>query len=151
MRRRGFTFLEVLLALTIFALVVVGLTQAFTNTLMAMGALRHDSDLSPYLRYVRSLVITIPDIEEFEDGDTINLPDGSEATWEAEVEPLEVADLFRVELEITLEGGDLETPYTSRETLYLLRPSWSDPIDRSERIGDAREEMEDRMEERRWL
>lgn len=151
MKRRGFTLIEVTLALTIFAISVVGIMQAFTNTLTALGSLRREADLSPYVRYVRAHVITVPDLDDFEDGDELDLPDGSTARWTAEVEPVEVADLFRVELEITLSGGDLDKDYVTSETLYLLRPSWSDPIDRSRRINDAKKDMDDRNQETEWL
>ena len=137
-RRSAFTLLEVTLATAIFATAIVVLTSAFSNALTAMSAMRNDVNDEPVLRYVRSLVITIPDRESFEGGETLDLPDEATASWTAVTEPTAVADLFKVRLTITLKKHDIDEPVVRTETLYLLRPTWSDADDRAKIISDAK-------------
>lgn len=144
MRRpnRGFTLIETVLAMAIFGIAIVGLTAAFVNTLQALSTLQRQADYSPYIRFVRSHAISITDLDEFEDGGDIRTPDNGEARWSAEVEPMDVVDLFQVWLTIELTLPDQREPHVHEETFYVLRPTWSDPFERSIRLSDAQDDLE---------
>jgi hypothetical protein len=133
----AFTLLEVTLATAIFAAAIVVLTSAFANAITAMTTMRTDSDDEPVFRFVRSLVVTIPDLQNFKDGEQLDLPDEATVNWTAEVEPTRIADLFKVELTMDLKKKDDKEPETHVETLYLLRPTWSDADDRTRIITEA--------------
>lgn len=135
--KSAFTLLEVTLATAIFAAALVVLTSAFTNAITAMQTMRTDSDDEPIFRYVRSLVITVPDLQNFKDGEQLDLPDEATVTWTAEVEQTSIADLFKVNLTMDLQKKDDKEPTTRVETLYLLRPTWSDADDRTKIITEA--------------
>lgn len=135
--KSAFTLLEVTLATAIFAGAIVVLTSAFTNAITAMQTMRQDSDDEPIFRYVRSLVITVPDLDNFKDGESLDLPEEATFNWTAEVEPTRIADLFKVELTMNLKKKDTNEPITRVETLYLLRPTWSDTDDRTRIITEA--------------
>ena len=141
-RRGGFTLIETVLAMAIFGIAIVGLTGAFVNTLQALGTLQRQADYSPYIRFVRSHAISITDIDEFEDGGDIRTPDEGEARWEAEVEPMDVVDLFQVWMRIELTLPDVREPHVHEETFFVLRPTWSDPIERSILLSDAQDALE---------
>lgn len=148
-RRSGFTLLEVILAVAIFAMALVVLSSAFTNTLVALGTIHREADTEPQFRFARSLIITVPNLEDFQEGATLPMPDGSQLTWTAEVQPATVVDLFHVFLHMSLEPADGGEPVLRDESLYLIRPTWSDPIDRSNRINDAKQDLDDRIREAR--
>jgi hypothetical protein len=142
MNRRGarsaFTLLEVTLATAIFAGAIVVLTSSFANALAALRTMRTDAGDEPVLRYVSALAMTIPDRQNFIDGEELDAPGQSKVTWKATVEDTPVADLFKVELTITLTKPDVDEPVVRVEKLYLLRPTWSDTDDRAKIISEAK-------------
>ena len=126
----GFSLVEVLVALFVFATVSVVFSQAFFNTLTALEQKAKQTANESALRFVRSQVILEPDLEEFEDGGEIETLDAGIATWQAEVEATEIPHLFQVSLQIEFEGSEEVEPWTHEESLHLLRPTWSE-------LGDA--------------
>jgi hypothetical protein len=99
--------------------------------------------LNADIRAVRMQLLLEPNLEDAEDGDEYETVHSGEASWEAQVVPTNVVDLFQVELSMRFseppEG--LVADYT--ETLYLLRPTWSESDERSDLLQDKREALED--------
>jgi prepilin-type N-terminal cleavage/methylation domain-containing protein len=137
-KKSAFTLIEVVLASAIFATALVVLTSAFANALTAMHNMRRDAGDEVVFRYVSSLVTTIPDLDNFKEGEELDLPDDAKVSWKAQVEPTTVADLFKAELTITLKKPDVDEPIVRVEHLYLLRPTWSDSDERDKIISDAK-------------
>jgi len=135
--RRGFTLLEVTLAAAIFAVAVVVLSSAFTNALTALSNMRREENDAPLFEFVRSRAITIPDLENFEEGEKLSLPAEGQAMWTAHVEPTSIVDLFKVDLTLTLQRPGRDDAVQVQQ-FYLLRPTWSDADDRSKLIDDAK-------------
>lgn len=141
---RGFTLVEVLVALVIVVVTIPVLVQAVYNSLLAIDGLEIEADEMDDLRFIRNIIIQEPDLETFEEGGEIETLDRGEARWEAEVEPTETLDLFKVTLMIELEGTEKSPdPTTHIETLYLLRPTWSESADRTEILEDLRQRIDD--------
>lgn len=131
------------LALAIFGMGLVVLTQSFVNGLLSLEKIDQQADFSGEIRFVRTQIITIADLEEFEEGGEIPTLNLGTAYWEGQAEPTSVIDLFKVDLTIRFDGNPPEIePFTHRETLHLLRPTWSDPLDRSIVLGEAKEALE---------
>lgn len=141
--RRAFTLLEVVLATAIFGTSVIILTEAFVNAMTSLSKLRRESGDAPIVRYVRGLVITVPDRDSFEQGDELYLPGDAEATWTALVEDTAVADLFRVKLTIDIVRPAEDYSATHEQTLYLLRPTWSDADDRRRLLDEVQLRLDD--------
>jgi prepilin-type N-terminal cleavage/methylation domain-containing protein len=137
-KKSAFTLIEVVLASAIFATALVVLTGAFTNALTAMHNMHRDAGDEVIFRYVSSLVTTVPDLDNFKEGEELDLPDDAKVSWTAVVEQTAVADLFKVELTITLRKAGADEPLVRVEHLYLLRPTWSDSDDRDKIISDAK-------------
>jgi prepilin-type N-terminal cleavage/methylation domain-containing protein len=137
-RKAAFTLIEVVLASAIFAAALVVLTSAFANALTALGNLRRGAGDEVFFRYVSSLATTIPDLDNFKEGEELDLPGEAKASWKAEVEETAVADLFKVKLAITLKKPEADEPIERVEHLYLLRPTWSDSDDRAKIVKDAK-------------
>lgn len=140
----AFTILEVIVATAIFAVAVVGLAAAYVNILTNIEIVKEDLALENELSLVRTKVLLEPELETVEQGGDINTATHGLAQWSAIVEPTETADLFRVNLEITFEG-DSEGGEERKveETLYLLRPDWSDPLEREDLRSARREQLEE--------
>jgi len=139
----AFTLVEVLIAVAIFAMAASVLMSAFVNALLSRErAVQYDL-LNADIRAVRMQLLLEPNLEDAEDGDEYETVHSGEASWEAQVVPTNVVDLFQVELSIRFseppEG--LVADYT--ETLYLLRTTWSESDERSDLLQDKREALED--------
>lgn len=141
----GFTLLEVLLALALFSIAGLVLAAAYANILNNLEKVKLDQALEDELALVRMQVLLQPELEEVERGGDLPTLHYGEARWRASVTPSErIADLFRVDLEIDLEGrGDQLPARTLTQTLWLLRPDWSEPTDRDNLRAQRRQEIEE--------
>jgi len=139
-QRGGFTLIEVLVAVSLFATAVTFFSMAYLNTLVAMERTRLNQGLEQDLSTIRRQVLQIADLDTLEKGGTVVTGEHGVSRWSVELEPTQVADLFAVELSVELEPEDDELEEREvLETLYLTRPSWSDPVQREElraRSGD---------------
>jgi len=139
----GFTLIEVLLALALFAVSVVVLASAYINVLFGLESVRVDRVLEQEMAFVRSVVLTAPDRETLEEGGELPTGELGLAYWEAELEPTAIADLFVVRVSITIQGTRESEGKTLNERLIVLRPSWSEPVDREELRADSKERIAD--------
>jgi prepilin-type N-terminal cleavage/methylation domain-containing protein len=148
-RKSGFSMIEVLIAIAIAGVSFFVLTETFFNVLLTLDSLEAQSDYQKDIRFARREIIQIAEREELEDGGEITTLDLGEATWEVELEETEIVDLFRVDLFIEFENPEGE-PIEYRENLYLLRPTWSDPIESSAILSDVRDRIEEENMRRDW-
>lgn len=127
---RGFTLIEVLVSLAIFALAAVVLSAAYLNIIGSYRTLstRHQGEED--WKLLRATVLTEADKEKVGQGGRIALADGRQLNWTAEIEPTEIADLFRLTLEAETTPETGGEPRQRRQVLHLLRPSWSEPGER---------------------
>ena len=142
MRRRGFTLIEVLMSLAIFALAAVSLGAAYSNVLLSRLALKQDEQRLDDIARCRAAVMETPGFDDVEAGGEIRLPGGRSATWQGKIEATSVSDLFAVQLTAEIEptGGGEAEEYI--ETRMLLRPTWSIPSERQKIRDDARQRLE---------
>ena len=147
--RRGFSLIEVVIAIAIAGTAFLVLTETFFNVLLTLEGLESESDYEKDVRFVRRQIIQIADRDELEEGGEITTLDLGEAEWDAEIEETETVDLFKLELEIEFENPAGE-PIQYREILYLLRPTWSDPIESSAILSEVKDRIEDENRRRDW-
>ncbi|MEI7651145.1 MAG: prepilin-type N-terminal cleavage/methylation domain-containing protein [Verrucomicrobiota bacterium] len=142
MRRRGFTLIEVLMSLAIFALAAVGLGAAYSNVLLGRVALKQDEQALDDMARCRAALLETPGFDDVETGGEIHLPGNRTAKWSGKIEATTVSDLFAVELTAEIqaeENGPLAAART--ESRMLLRPTWSIPSDRQKIRDEARERL----------
>lgn len=137
----GFTILEVMIALAIFASAVTFFTMAYLNTLTAIARVQVNQSFEQDMATIRQQVLLLSDSEDVEMGGEVVTGQHGVAHWNVEYEPTSVADLFRVVLRVRLNPEDEEAPREATETFYLTRPSWSDPLEREELRSRTRERL----------
>ena len=141
---RGFTLLEVLLALALFAIAVVVLTSSYLNIIEGMAAVQTDREFEQEVRWVRDRVLLLADRAEVEQGGELTTPAAAKLSWDATVVPAPVADLFLVELHIAMAAdGEKESAREYRERLTVLRPGWSEPVERGKLFEEAKQRIEE--------
>ena len=139
----GFSLIEVVVALALFAMASVVLTSSFVNALLARehglsNDLRHAD-----IRAVRMQLLLEPNLDDAEDGDRYETLNNGTANWEATIEPTEVVDLFQVQFRVEFSKPQEGQEGTHIETLYLLRPTWSESDERSELLQDKKDALQD--------
>jgi general secretion pathway protein I len=137
----GFTLLEVLVALAIFALAAVVLGATYVNALNAYEAATRRNEYSEDLRFLRTAVLTEPDRKKVEEGGDLDLGGNKRARWRAEIAPTNTVDLFAVTWTCEITDPGRREPYRTSQTFLLLRPTWSDPVERSTLLEQVRERI----------
>ncbi|MDO8540831.1 MAG: prepilin-type N-terminal cleavage/methylation domain-containing protein [Opitutaceae bacterium] len=141
-RTDGFTLLEVLMALVIFALAAVMLGSAYVNVLngyeVAARGLGRDEDVA----FARQQVLAEPDRQKVEDGGEFDTADGRRAKWSVEITSTNIADLFNVAFTCEIPNPGRAEPLRVVQNFVVLRPTWS--IDAGER-GKLKEESKTRI------
>ncbi|RXK54917.1 prepilin-type N-terminal cleavage/methylation domain-containing protein [Oleiharenicola lentus] len=139
--RRGFTLIEVLVSLAIFALAAVVLSVAYLNILGSYRTLGAEQQLEEHWKLLRTVVLSEAEKEKVEEGGRVGLPDGRTLTWKALIEPTDIADLFRLTIEADAPGGNGTETWQRTQTIYLLRPAWSEPGERDRLREQTRQRM----------
>ena len=140
--QQGFTILEVLVAVVIFAGAATVLVASYINILSNFEASRIQTNFEEELAFVRADLQLISDVEEAMDGDEFDMGNGVTGTWYSEIEMTEIPNLFAVNMFVDMvndEGERIEL----NQLFYLLRPSWG-ALDEVER---ARQDLQERMQE----
>ena len=137
----GFTLLEVLVALAIFALAAVVLGATYVNALNAYEAATRRNGYSEDLRFARMAMLTEPDRNKVEEGGQLDLGSGKRARWQADVAATNTVDLFSVTWTCDITDSTRPEPYRTSQTFLLLRPTWSDPVESATLLEQTRERI----------
>ena len=136
---RAFSLVEVLVALTIFALSAIILGSSYVNVLNSYAVASRAAKSSEDMLFARSLILTEPDITKLKDGGEFDTADGRRAKWTAEIVPTSTADLFTVTFTCEIANTNAGDPDKTVQTFTVLRPTWSiDPAARSQLRLDAK-------------
>jgi len=142
MRKRAFTLIEVLVALSIFALAAVGLGSAYSNVLLSRMALKEKGVGEEDFARCRAAMLETANFADIEKGGDVYLPDDRMARWKGKIEPTTVADLFWVTITVEIQATAGGPFGVSREqSQWILRPTWSVESDRTKLLADAKERL----------
>ena len=140
---KGFSLIEVLIALALFAICSNLIASAFINALLA----RERNPSSTYqdiaISTVRKQLLLEKNLEDAEEGGTLTLLEKGEASWTAEILPTDIIDLFECRLDIEFLESDNSNQAIYSETLYLLRPTWSKSDERSSLLQEKKDALLD--------
>ena len=141
MMAAGFTLLEVLVALAIFAMAAVVLGATYVNALNAYEAVSRRNQYDADLRFVRAAVLTEPDRDKVEEGGDLDLGENKRAHWHADIASTDTVDLFSVVWTCEITDPGRRAPYHATQTFLLLRPTWSDPVERTKLLDLAKQRI----------
>jgi prepilin-type N-terminal cleavage/methylation domain-containing protein len=147
--RSGFSLIETVIAIAIAGIAFFMLTETFFNVLLTLESLESETEYQKDVRFVRGQVIRLADREEVEQGGEITTLDLGRARWRADIEDTGTVDLFELSLEIEFENPAGE-PFTHRERLWVLRPTWGDSFERGALLTEVRQRIEDAERMRNW-
>lgn len=146
----GFTLIEVVIAVALFAMAATVLSSSFVNALLVREHSVSQQTLALDLAAVRKQLLLEPELAAAEEGaDCITLNHGA-ARWHAEIETTDIVDLFQVELFIEFTDSEAAQGASHQATLYLLRPTWSKAEERSELLDEKRTALNDTRERDRF-
>lgn len=148
-RRRAFTLIEVLVALTILAIAAVVLGAAYANTLAAHSAVAQRASGGSAMDFLHEQILNEPEREKVEKGGDLSLPDDRRLRWEAKIEEAAVPDLFYVTVTTRIAGGTMKSEEQATQSFMVLRPTWSDAQRREQLRSDWRASREKLQEARK--
>lgn len=123
-RRGGFTLLEVLVALVIFALAVVVLGASYLNVLTTYEAAARGMTVNEDFAFARDLVLRESDRTKLEQGGEFEAVGGRRVKWSVEIESTTIPQVFRVALACELTDPARAEPERRTQQLVVLRPTW---------------------------
>lgn len=136
------------MAIVIFGIGSIVLTQAYVNSLYTVSRLEVADDPISEARFVRQQVVLISELDELESGGQIETLSYGEAEWEVEIEPWPeeepITDMHHVTLTVTLD--EREAPPGTAPFVFefvVLRPTWTEDSDRSSTLTDAENRVAD--------
>ncbi|MEM9160135.1 MAG: prepilin-type N-terminal cleavage/methylation domain-containing protein [Verrucomicrobiota bacterium] len=135
----GFSLLEIIMSLAVFGVALVALSGAYVNTIASIERVEVDQGLEQDLNMVRSIVLTLETTDDLEDGGEINTGVHGEVSWRAEYEATGVADLFEVTLFVEMDDERTGISREVEQTVYVTRPTWSDPTERAALRDETRQ------------
>lgn len=138
--RAAFTLLEVLLASIVFGLSLMVMAWTYIGILQSLDAVKIDHALTEELRWLRERVLSEGDREALEKGGAVRTLDLGDARWNVAIVPTGVADVFQIQLAV--EVGEGEKRHQKAETLHVLRPTWSEAVERGKIIEDVKRQIE---------
>ena len=118
-KQPGFTLIEVIISLALFAVSVTGLTQSFTNGLLCKTKLpKGNNDEAFCLQLIRTQLMQLKR-EEIEQTHTFCLPDNkTQIGWSGKVAFCRVMSLYRVAVQIR------DNKDRKNEFFFVHRPDW---------------------------
>ena len=138
-RGRGFTLLEVLIALCIFAMAAVVLGSAYMNILNSYEVVARGTVVNEDFAFARQQVLNEPDRKKLEQGGEFETAGGRHARWSVEIETSTVADVYKVTFTCEITDPARTEPDKQVQTFMLLRPTWVvDIAERSKLKEDAK-------------
>ena len=140
---KGFSLIEVLISLALFAIASNIIGSAFINALLSRERNNDNSYRDIAVQTARKQLLLEKNIDDAEDGGSVETLELGEVDWYAEIIPTDMVDLFEVNLFI--EFFDIKDDQSSNynETLLLLRPTWSESDERSSLLQDKKEDLLD--------
>ena len=120
--KRGFTLVEVTVALAIFALCAVILSQSFLSGIISLSSFKYSDTPTEIETWIKREIFKKTKREDFEQGGKGTLPDTREAIWNIALEELKPPGLFNIHINLEFRS---ENAYTKEKINYqVFRPDW---------------------------
>jgi general secretion pathway protein I len=139
--RDGFTLLEVLVALAIFAMASIALGAAYINVLTSYAVVNRVAERDEEVRFARTALLAEANRDTAEEGAEFESTDGRRVRWSSVIESTNVADLFQVTFTCEVTSSADPRPRVVTQTFRVLRPTWSDAAERETLRAEARDRI----------
>jgi general secretion pathway protein I len=128
-------------ALAIFAMAAVVLGATYVNALNAYTVVSRRNEYGADLRFVRAALLAEPDRDKAAEGGDLDLGGSKRAHWQADIASTETVDLFSVTWACEITDPERREPYRVTQTFLLLRPTWSDPVERTKLMDQVKQRI----------
>ena len=128
---RGFTLVEVLVALCVFAMAAVVLGASYLNILTSYEVVSRGVLINEDFAFARQIVLREPDRQKLEQGGEFETAGNRRAKWSVEITSTPMPDVFTVAFTCEISDPARTEPEKLTQTFTLLRPTWV--IDTAER------------------
>lgn len=141
--KKGFTLIEVTVALAIFALASVALTQSFLSGMFSLENFKFDDAQEDSLMFVYSQVLNTKERSDVEKGGSIKTIESGDVKWSAKVQKTSVLDLYKVDINVVFDDEKFaKKPQSYREEFYRYKPEWSERGEREEILRNQEKRRE---------
>lgn len=138
--KKGFTLIEVTVALAIFAIASVALTQSFLGGMFSLETFKFDDRKEDSLMFVYAKVMAHKERKDLEKGGTIDTIESGTAKWSAKVQKTSVLELYKVDVTVVFDDEKFANKASHKEEFYVYRPKWAEPGERDEFIQKNKKE-----------
>ena len=139
----GFTLIEVLIALSIFAMAAVVLGAAYVNVLLSYEIAGRSTQGDEDVKFARAQLLAIAEPKKIEECGDFDSPGVLRVHWSAQIEPTETADLFLVHFLCEINDPATTDTQKTAQDFRVLRPTWSDPAERDKLRQNARQRIQE--------
>lgn len=146
--REAFTLLEVLVALAIFALMAIVLGSAYLNVLNSYAAVANANQTNEDVTFARAQLLAEPDRTVIEQGGDFDSANNRHVKWSATIASTSINDLFTVTFVCEIADPAKSEPEKVIQTFTVLRPTWSDPAERTQLLQDVRTRIAELQEKK---
>ncbi len=133
--------LEVLVALAIFAVATIVLAASYVNVLNAYEIAGRSNQVADEVAFARAQMLAEPDPAVVTAGEEFDSTAGRHVKWTGTLESTAVNDLFTVTFNCEITDPAHPDPEKVTQVFTVLRPTWSDPVERSTLLQAAKDHI----------
>jgi general secretion pathway protein I len=145
----GFTLVEALVALTIFAGMAIVLAGAYLNVLNSYAIAGRANQTNEDVTFARAQLLAEPDRKVIEEGGDFESADSRRVKWTATIASTAINDLFTVTFVCEINDPTKSEPEKATQTFTVLRPTWSDPAERTQLLEEVKNRITKLQEKKR--
>lgn len=145
-RPSAFTLIEVMISIAILATAAIALAVGYVNVLNGYDVAKEATVSDPEVQFARAQLLSQPDVELARQGGDFEAADGRRVRWTATIESTNLADLFTVTFECEIAGTEAIKTQNVRQVFRVMRPTWSDPTERSTLRAASRDRIQKILE-----
>lgn len=126
-KNKGFSLIEVTIALAIFALASVVFTQSFLGGMFSLESIKFNDAQSENVNMAYRHILAIESRDDLLKGGSMQSLNRGLLVWGASVKATDVTDLFKATIQVKFPEEKLAKKSESliEEDFYLFRPGWS--------------------------
>ena len=135
----GFTLIEVLVALCVFAMVVVVLGASYLNVLNSYEMVSRGMVVNEDFAFARQQVLREPDRLKLEQGGEFETAGNGRARWSADIVSTLIPNVFNVTFTCEISDSSSPEPKKVTQNFTVLRPTWvTDAAERDKLKADVK-------------